>query len=52
MEIVYDLFTNYISASEILGRDSVFRNRIISVRVHLLWPRIGKWGQLQDGWKI
>ena len=43
-EIVYDLFTNYISASEILGKDSVFRNRIISVREHLLWPRIGKWG--------
>lgn len=47
-EIVYDLFTNYISASEILGKDSVFRNRIISVREHLLWPRIGKWGQLQE----
>ncbi|MEO7214917.1 glycoside hydrolase family 95 protein [Mucilaginibacter sp.] len=47
-EIVYDLFTNYLSAADILGLDKPYRTHIASLKEHLLKPRIGKWGQLQE----
>ncbi|MBB2144670.1 glycoside hydrolase family 95 protein [Pedobacter sp. LMG 31464] len=47
-QIVYDLFTNYIEAAKILGIDSAYKNHISDLRVHLLKPKIGKWGQLQE----
>ena len=47
-EIVYDLFTNYIEASEVLGIDRIYRDHIVDLREHLLKPKIGKWGQLQE----
>jgi alpha-L-fucosidase 2 len=47
-EIVYDLFTNYIEASDILGIDKPYRQHIASLKEHLLKPKIGKWGQLQE----
>jgi len=47
-EIVYDLFTNYIEAADALGVDKDYRGRIADMREHLLVPKIGKWGQLQE----
>ncbi|UPK67230.1 glycosyl hydrolase family 95 catalytic domain-containing protein [Chitinophaga filiformis] len=47
-EIVYDLFTNYIEAADILHTDTAYRNHVADMREHLLKPKIGKWGQLQE----
>jgi hypothetical protein len=47
-EIIYDLFTNYIRASDILKIDTVYRSHVADMRSHLLMPAIGKWGQLQE----
>ncbi len=47
-EIVYDLFTNYIEAADILGIDKDYRNKVSNMREKLLKPKIGKWGQLQE----
>jgi alpha-L-fucosidase 2 len=47
-QLVYDLFTNYIEASEALGRDEAYREQVKSMRSRLLGPQIGKWGQLQE----
>jgi len=47
-QLVYDLFTNYIEASKELGVDAAFRKKVESLRVRLLGPKIGKWGQLQE----
>jgi alpha-L-fucosidase 2 len=47
-QIVYDLFTNYIEASEALDVDKDYREKIRSMRSRLLGPQIGKWGQLQE----
>jgi alpha-L-fucosidase 2 len=47
-EIVYDLFSNYISAADVLGADKTYRDHVADMREHLLKPKIGKWGQLQE----
>ena len=47
-QIVYDLFTNYIEAAEILGIDADYKKHIADLKAHLLKPKIGKWGQLQE----
>jgi alpha-L-fucosidase 2 len=47
-ELVYDLFTNYVEAADALGVDKDYRTRIADMREHLLKPKIGKWGQLQE----
>lgn len=47
-QIVYDLFTNYIEAAEILGIDGDYKKHIADLKAHLLKPKIGKWGQLQE----
>ena len=47
-EIVWDLFTNYIQASGILGIDQDFRAKIAKLRDNLLIPGIGSWGQLLE----
>ncbi len=47
-EIVYDIFTNFIEASTILGLDADYRAKVIDMRKHLLKPKIGSWGQLQE----
>jgi alpha-L-fucosidase 2 len=47
-QIVWDLFTNFIDASETLGTDSQYRARISEMRNNLLGPQIGRWGQLQE----
>ena len=47
-EIIYDLFTNTIAAADTLGVDRPFRDKIAGLRDHLLKPKIGRWGQLQE----
>ena len=50
-QLIWDLFTNTIEASEMLGVDEGFREKVASMRQRLLGPRIGKWGQLQE-WMV
>ncbi|MBS1856319.1 MAG: glycoside hydrolase family 95 protein [Acidobacteria bacterium] len=47
-EIVYDLFTNYIEASQALDIDADFRATVTQLRERLLKPKIGAWGQLME----
>ena len=47
-EIVWDLFTNYLEAAEILGVDAEYRQKVSRMRDLLLKPKIGAWGQLQE----
>jgi len=47
-EVVYDIFTNFIEASIILGLDADYRKKVMDMRAHLLKPKIGSWGQLQE----
>ncbi len=47
-QIVYDIFNNYIEASTILDLDADYRRKVIDMRAHLLKPKIGSWGQLQE----
>jgi alpha-L-fucosidase 2 len=48
MEILRDLFANCIQASEILGRDKIFRQRLTTTRARLAPLQIGSAGQLQE----
>jgi alpha-L-fucosidase 2 len=48
MQIVHDLFTNFIEASEILGIDADYRAYVKGLRSKMLKPKIGRWGQLQE----
>ncbi len=50
-QLVWDLFTNTIEASQALGVDQEFREKLARMRARLLPPRIGKWNQLQE-WMI
>ncbi len=47
-QIVWDLFNNFVEASEILGVDKAYRARVAAMRDNLVGPKIGKWGQLQE----
>jgi alpha-L-fucosidase 2 len=47
-QIVWDLFTNYIEASEELGIDAGYRAKVATMREKLLGPKIGRWGQIQE----
>ena len=50
-EIIWDLFTNYLEASEVLAVDPEYRKTVTLLREKLLKPQIGKWGQLME-WSI
>ena len=50
-QLVYDLFTNFMEASEDLGVDADYRKKIAGLRKRLLGPKIGRWGQLQEWMK-
>lgn len=50
-QLVWDLFTNTIEASEALGVDGPFREKLAAMRERLLGPKIGRWGQLQE-WMV
>jgi alpha-L-fucosidase 2 len=47
-EIVWDLFNNYVQASDALGVDREYRDKISSMRDKLVTPGIGSWGQLLE----
>jgi len=47
-EIVRELFTNVIQASEILGLDTEFRQKLEDAKARLAPFQIGKYGQLQE----
>ncbi|WP_347160432.1 glycoside hydrolase family 95 protein [Pontibacter chitinilyticus] len=51
MEIIWDLFTNVIEASEILNTDPEFRKLIAEKRSKLFPLQIGKKGNLQEWYK-
>lgn len=48
IEMVYDLYTHVIKASECLGIDSAFREKVTIARNKLLPLKIGRYGQLQE----
>ena len=50
-QLVWNLFDDYAKASEILGLDKDFRAKVKEMQKHLLGPKIGKWGQLQE-WMV
>jgi len=47
-QLCWDLFTNTIEASEVLGVDAEFREQLRARKAKLLGPKIGRWGQLQE----
>ncbi len=47
-QIVWDLFNNYVEASDALGVDKEYRDKVAAMRDKLVGPQIGKWGQLQE----
>jgi alpha-L-fucosidase 2 len=47
-QIVWDLFNNYVAASEVLGTDAAYRAKIAALRDKLVGPKVGRWGQLQE----
>lgn len=47
-ELIWNLFDNYIQASAILHTDATYRATVDRLRDHLLKPKIGRWGQLQE----
>lgn len=50
-QLVWDVFGNFVKASEILDRDPEYRTRIADMRSRLLGPQVGSWGQLRE-WMI
>ena len=48
MAIVWDLFSNCITAAEIIGADASWARQLASARSRLLPPRIGAGGRLQE----
>ena len=51
MEIIWDLFTNIIEASKVLGTDQEFAKLIETKRAKLSPLKIGKKGNLVEWWK-
>ena len=47
-QIIYELFTNYIEAENLLHIDPTFKAHIQDLKNRLLGPKIGRWGQLQE----
>jgi len=50
-QIVWDLFNNYVAASEALDADAAYRAKVAAMRDKLLGPQVGRWGQLQE-WMV
>ncbi len=47
-QIIYELFSNIIEASEILGRGRDFAEKLKALREKLPKPEIGKYGQIKE----
>ncbi len=50
-QLVWDLFTNYLEAANILSVDTEYQAKVAEMRERLLGPQIGRWGQLQE-WMV
>ena len=50
-QLMWDLFTNTIEASEALDVDPKFRTELKDKRDRLVGPQVGRWGQLQE-WMV
>ncbi len=50
-EIVWDLFNNFVAASDALGMDLPYRMKIAALRDRLVTPQVGSWGQLME-WMV
>jgi alpha-L-fucosidase 2 len=48
LQLVHDLFSNYLDAADTLGLDAEYRGKVAAMRAKLLPPKIGQWGQLQE----
>jgi alpha-L-fucosidase 2 len=48
LQLVHDLFSNYLDAADALGLDAEYRGKVAAMRAKLLPPKIGQWGQLQE----
>jgi alpha-L-fucosidase 2 len=48
LEITYALFSRVIEASQLLGVDEDFRQKLVAARSRLLPLKVGKYGQLQE----
>jgi alpha-L-fucosidase 2 len=48
LQIIHDLFTHCIAASERLETDGAFRERLRGALARLAKPRVGRHGQLQE----
>lgn len=51
MALIWDLFTNCIEASEVLGTDSAFRDSLVDARRRLYPPKVGSDGRLLEWWR-
>ncbi|WP_018758247.1 glycosyl hydrolase family 95 catalytic domain-containing protein [Paenibacillus terrigena] len=49
-ELVWELFTQFMKASDTLGVDPDLRAQVSAMRSKLSMPKIGRWGQVQE-WK-
>ena len=47
-EIIWELFTEYIEISDILGKDKAHRNKIAAMRDKLATPKIGSRGEVME----
>lgn len=47
-QIIYELFSAVISASEILGEDKAFADKLADMRDRLPKPSVGKYGQIME----
>ena len=47
-EMVCELFSSYLSAAGRLQRDAEFAKQVQELRAHVVPPKIGRWGQLQE----
>jgi alpha-L-fucosidase 2 len=50
-ELVWDVFTNYLDACDILNVDRDYQKKIAGMREKLLKPGVGSWGQLLEWMK-
>ncbi len=48
MQILSDLFANYLQASHLLGKDSAFASRVMAAKNQLVPPQVGRDGSLQE----
>ena len=47
-QLVWELLTNTMEATDALGTDAPYRENLNTLRARLLGPQIGRWGQLQE----